>query len=110
MLNWAVAASAVRQLHRLRGLIVSCHYRVGIDQHVTALYFFFDPSMIIIVHRQVDCMPVRAGRLCCSKLGTEGVTGMGVALVGGGVQTAVRGAPCDLPSGCGSVWLWVWLP
>ena len=44
MLNWAVGAAAIGQLHLLDRLVVTCHYRVGIDRSVTALYFFFDPS------------------------------------------------------------------
>ena len=42
MLNWAVGAHAVGKLSDLSDLIVSCHYRIGRDQTVKALYFFFD--------------------------------------------------------------------
>ena len=41
MLNWAVAAHAVKKLYLLKDLIVCCHYRVGVDEVVRALYFFF---------------------------------------------------------------------
>ena len=41
LLNWAVGARAIGRGDLLQDLFVSCHYRIGIDAEVHALYFFF---------------------------------------------------------------------